>query len=150
MNAYREAVERRVGKESGQKWPACTQTVTDLDDLTAIDVCVDCYFAHHYGFHSLAMGGFLIGPDFEPGKDWTAREPLALVAGLELSDWTYDESGPENAEQIERYGSGHTTFSHSACHGCGSTLSGSRERLAIHPARHAPDCKCSNCYIPRV
>jgi hypothetical protein len=108
--------------------------MTDLDHLTAVDVCVYCYFAHHYGYIPDPLADrFLVGPDFEPGKDWTAREPLHKLEGLDVTDWTYDDSDPENAEQIERYGSGHTTFTWSACQGCGSTLGGARERLAIHP-----------------
>lgn len=62
-------------------------------------------------------------------------EPLRLLDGLELSDWTYDESDPDSAEQIERYGDGHTEFTWKHCEGCGCSLGGSRERLAIHSPR---------------
>jgi hypothetical protein len=66
-------------------------------------VCTDCYFAHHYG----ATG-------CEPS------EPLALLDGFELADNTDSDSG----EGIDE-------FSWSSCDGCGSTLGGSRYRLAM-------------------
>lgn len=140
-------------------------TTEYLDALSSVDVCVDCYFAHHYGATRIEReatddeerkyfdGHYereLMGLEFTETEhglmvvEWFAGEsdqrceggePLKLLGGLELSDWTYDESDPENAEQIERYGDGHTDFTWSACQGCGSHLGGSRERLAIHPPR---------------
>lgn len=141
--------------------------MTDLDELTAVDVCVDCYFAHHYGatriereatereaemWHSGYYERELMGLEFtetehglmvvewfsgESDQRCEGGEPLGLLPddGRYISDWTYDESDPENAEQIERYGDGHTTFTWSRCQGCGCTLGGARERLAIHPER---------------
>lgn len=155
--------------------------MTNLDDLTAVDVCVDCYFAHHYGATRIEREATeaeavrwrcghddrsLMGLEFTETEhglmvvEWFAGEsdtrceggePLHLLEGLDISDWTYDESNPENADDVERYGSGHTEFTRRSCQGCGCTLGGSRERLAIHPERpHASDCKCSGCHIPHV
>lgn len=133
-------------------------------ELTGVDVCHDCYFAHHYGatrierpatdaeqamlqhpkIYERALMGLRDIGIFPDGRflveEWFAGEsdtrceggePLSRLDGLELSDWTYDESDPENADQIAEHGDGHTTFTWSACQGCGVKLGGSRERLAI-------------------
>lgn len=83
-------------------------------------VCTDCYFAHHYGYVAGPDNNWLVGPDCDPDKDATDREPGALLAGLDTSDNV-------DAETEE----GMQTFSWSACQGCGSTLDGSRYRLAV-------------------
>jgi hypothetical protein len=82
-------------------------------------VCTDCYFAHHYGYlqHNRA---YLVGPDFDPDKDVAECEPLALLAGLDLSDNVDSETENGIAE-----------FSWTSCDGCGSRLGGSRYRLAV-------------------
>lgn len=83
-------------------------------------VCEDCYFAHHYGYVAGPDNNWLVGPDCDPDKDATDREPLARLAGLDVSDNTNSETG----EGID-------TFSWTSCQGCGSHLGGSRYRLAI-------------------
>lgn len=85
-------------------------------------VCVDCYFAHHYGVTEVD-GEFFAGESDTPAD----CEPLHLTMGCELADNTnsnvefggddYDESGMQD-------------FSWSSCDGCNSTLGGSRYRLA--------------------
>lgn len=81
---------------------------------TGIMVCVDCYFAHHYGARQ-HDGAWFAGDSDTPCD----CEPLARLVGLELADDTDSETG----EGIE-------TFSRSWCDGCGSTLGGERFRLA--------------------
>ncbi len=78
-------------------------------------VCVDCYFAHHYGAHE-HDGEWFAGDSYTPAD----REPLGKLAGCELADNT-------NSETEE----GMDTFSRSPCDGCGSTLGGARYRLAV-------------------
>lgn len=134
---------------------------------TDIWVCVDCYFAHHYGRHSHDReptdelhawhGGYLRGHDLpnmvsdenaenDSGllvREWFAgesdtpsdREPLGLLDGLELADNTCsNHNGDDENECTEcgrtGYEDGEDTFSWRSCHGCGSTLGGSRHRLA--------------------
>ena len=87
-------------------------TTTYLD----IWVCTDCYFAHHYGWHE-HEGKWYAGESDSPAD----REPLGLVDdGLQLADNTDSETGD-----------GIDDFSWSSCSGCGSTLGGSRYRLAV-------------------
>lgn len=104
-------------------------------------VCTDCYFAHHYGAHQ-HDGQWFAGESDTPCE----REPLALLAGDDLSDNTCsdhyyeqdcskNEDG-ENTEPCAQCGSsddenGMDDFSWSWCAGCGSTLGGSRYRLAV-------------------
>jgi hypothetical protein len=116
-----------------------------------IMVCTDCYFAHHCGAtmvdreatddeasdwhagylrtgHSLPNvidetdAGIIIREWFAGESDTPChREPLGLwVQGHELTDNTDSETG----EGIEE-------FSWRQCNGCGSTLGGSRYRLAV-------------------
>jgi hypothetical protein len=80
-----------------------------------IMVCTDCYFAHHYGAHE-HEGQWFAGESDSPCDD----EPLSELDGYELADNTDSETG----EGID-------TFSWSSCDGCGSTLGGSRYRLAV-------------------
>lgn len=87
-------------------------TTTYLDDIW---VCVDCYFSHHYGYHK-HEGEWYAGESDTPSD----REPLSLVSDYELADNTDSETG----EGID-------DFSWRSCEGCGSTLGGSRYRLAI-------------------
>jgi len=99
-----------------------------LEELSAVDVCHDCYFAHHYGrtFHD---GEWYAGESDQPSD----RKPLGLFGDVErhdLTDWTYDESDPENDANVRWHGSGNTDFSMSSCGGCGSHLGGARFRLA--------------------
>lgn len=77
-------------------------------------VCVDCYFAHHYGMTE--HGGEWFAGESDTPAD---REPLALLRGFGLGDGT-----GENGE-------GSDTFSWRRCDGCGSSLGGTRYRLAI-------------------
>lgn len=80
-------------------------------------VCVDCYFAHHYGAREVD-GQWFAGESDSPCD----REPLALLAGLELADNTDSETEE-----------GMDSFSWRSCEGCGSSLGGSRYRLATFP-----------------
>lgn len=98
-------------------------------------VCEDCYFAHHYGHRDIVVVGrlgaglnneragraWVVGPDFSYPENVADREPLRLLDGYDL----YDNTDAETDEGID-------TFSWSSCDGCGSTLGGSRYRLAIH------------------
>ena len=84
-------------------------------------VCVDCYFAHHYGARHVD-GEWFAGESDTPCD----REPLALLEGYELADNTYvNGDNPEDPDET-----GERTFSWRSCEGCGSTLGGSRHRLA--------------------
>jgi len=78
-------------------------------------VCTDCYFAHHYGATE-HEGAWYAGESDTPA-DW---EPLHELEGFHLADNTDSNTGD-----------GIDTFSWSSCDGCGSTLGGSRYRLAI-------------------
>lgn len=81
-------------------------------------VCVDCFFAHHYGKHE-HDGRWFAGESDTPCD----REPLSLLADwCELSDNTDSESMM-----------GIHDFSWSQCDGCGSVLGGPRYRLAVWP-----------------
>lgn len=85
------------------------------DHVGDVWVCVDCYFTHHYGAHEHEGEWFA-------GESDTAcdREPLTLLEGCELADNTDSETGE-----------GMDDFSWRSCQGCGSTLGGSRYRLAL-------------------
>lgn len=85
-------------------------------------VCTDCYFAHHYGA-TQHEGEWFAGESDSPGD----REPLALLAGYDLADNTY----PEGDDPDEPGETGEDEFSMRSCDGCGSTLGGSRHRLAV-------------------
>ena len=78
-------------------------------------VCVDCYFAHHYGMTE-RDGQWYAGDNDTP----IDRKPLTRLGGFELADNTDAETG----EGID-------DFSWSDCEGCESTLGGSRFRLAV-------------------
>lgn len=89
------------------------------------EVCVDCYFAHHYG--AIERNGQWFAGESDVAAD---REPLALLAGYELADNTDSETEE-----------GITTFSWSSCEGCGSMLGGSRYRLALFTSRETVDVR---------
>lgn len=88
-------------------------------------VCVDCYFAHHYGAHE-HDGQWFAGESDTPAD----REPLALLSTVAkyVSPWAdvTDNTDSETGEGID-------PFSSSACEGCGSPLGGARYRLAVWP-----------------
>lgn len=87
-------------------------------------VCVDCYFAHHYGATHVD-GQWFAGESDTPCD----REPLALLEGYDLADNTYPEGdNPEDPDET-----GEQSFSWASCDGCGSKLGGSRHRLACFP-----------------
>jgi len=110
-------------------------------------VCVDCYSAHHCGYHE-HDGEWFAGESDTPAD----CEPLAKLDGLEIADNTCsdhyygqscdrvtdedsDEYG-ENVEPCEQCGSkdddnGIEEFSYRSCQGCGSHLGGSRYRLSL-------------------
>jgi len=97
------------------------------DYLTAW-VCVDCYFAHHYGARQVD-GEWFAGESDTPCD----REPLALLGDYEIADNTYPNGdNPEDPDET-----GEREFSWAACEGCGSTLGGSRHRLALFAPRVA-------------
>ncbi len=89
--------------------------MTRREDYGEAWVCVDCYFAHHYGAHE-HEGQWFAGESDSPAD----REPLALLEDYELADNTDSETGE-----------GMDDFSWRSCDGCGSTLGGSRHRLAL-------------------
>lgn len=102
-------------------------------------VCVDCYFAHHYGYHE-HEGKFYAGESDTPAD----CEPLSDLQGCELADNTCsnhelvkvgeDEFG-DDLVKCDDCGSddefnGIDEFSMNRCDGCGSWLGGARYRLA--------------------
>ena len=103
-------------------WFALTKGDAPMETATEylpVWVCTDCYFAHHYGAHE-HDGQWYAGESDSPAD----REPLALLDGYDLADNTDSETGV-----------GIDEFSWSSCGGCGSTLGGSRHRLAVFEAR---------------
>jgi len=82
-----------------------------------IYVCVDCYFTHHYG--AVEHDGRWYAGESDTPCD---REPLSRLA-----DWDADIADNTDSET----GDGIDEFSWRSCEGCGSTLGGSRYRLAI-------------------
>ncbi len=82
-----------------------------------ITVCVDCYFAHHYGAVKDEQGQWFAGESDTPCD----REPLNLCS---MDDELADNTDSETGEGIQ-------DFSWSSCDGCGSTLGGARYRLAV-------------------
>lgn len=87
-----------------------------IDDAAEVWVCIDCYIAHHYG--AVESDGAWFAGDSDTPCD---REPLTLIdQDAEVTDWTDSETGE-----------GEDDFSWSTCEGCGSTLGGSRYRLAV-------------------
>lgn len=84
-------------------------------DYTDVWVCTDCYFTHHYGATE-HDGEWFAGESDDPCD----REPLAKLDGYNLADNTNSKTGE-----------GMDDFSWRSCDGCGSTLGGSRFRLAV-------------------
>lgn len=83
-----------------------------------VEVCVDCYFAHHYGA-TCVDGQWFAGESDEPCE----HEPLGRIEeGAHIFDATDSETG----EGIEE-------FAMSSCEGCGSHLGGARYRLMVVP-----------------
>lgn len=109
-------------------------------DHSDVWVCHDCYIAHHYGSHE-HEGGWFAGDSDTP----TDREPLARLADLEITDnvCSNHEVGQgidPDGEDIripcihcgsDDFDDGEHEFSWSSCDGCGSSLGGSRYRLAV-------------------
>jgi len=90
-----------------------------MSDYYNVNVCNDCYFAHHNG--STEHDGLWYSGESDTPCD---REPLALVnVGKEITD---------NTDVNE--GDGIIEFTWTPCEGCGSTLGGSRHRLAVWEA----------------
>lgn len=79
----------------------------------SIEVCEDCYFAHHYGVRVI-NGAYYSGDSFIAAY----CKPLSRCDGLELADNTDAETG-----------FGLTTFSGWPCEGCDSHLAGKRFQL---------------------
>lgn len=79
-------------------------------------VCVDCYFAHHYGWHE--HDGQWFAEESDTPCD---REPLKL---LESCGNITDNTDSETGEGINE-------FSWRSCDGCGSGLGGGRHRLTV-------------------
>jgi hypothetical protein len=105
------AFQREIG------WPWMTETQKRAPrDYADIWVCVDCYFAHHYGAHE-HEGQWYAGESDIPSD----RKPLGMIDDeRHLADNTDSETG----EGID-------SFSMSRCDGCGSSLGGERYRLAV-------------------
>lgn len=103
-----------------------------------IHVCQDCLFVHANG---------------ETENENLEREPLSLLKGMEISlgmsrdeHECQDEAGLTAFERDEDCDCENTTFSWSACEGCGCTLGGSRHALTVWGEaddEDYPDCeKC--------
>lgn len=123
---------------------------------TNVWVCTDCYFAHHYGVTEVDRpatddetsdwhGGYLRTGHSVPNvieetdhglviREWFAgesdspadRKPLGLIDDqTRLADNTSDPDDDPDAD------AGIDDFSWRSCQGCGSTLGGSRYRLAV-------------------
>lgn len=126
------------------------------EDYGDVMVCVDCYTAHHYGYHEIKPedadkynpAGWYAGESDAPCE----FEPLSELDGFEVADNTCsnhyygqscatveDEDADnygENVEPCEQCGSsdddnGIEEFSWRSCGGCGSHLGGSRYRLHL-------------------
>jgi hypothetical protein len=85
--------------------------------FSSVWVCVDCYLTHHYGAQK-NDGKWFAGESDTPCD----REPLNRLSDSEIADNTNSETG-EGINDFSRY----------SCDGCGSTLGGSRYRLAVFP-----------------
>jgi len=127
---------------------------------TDVWVCVDCYFAHHYGVTAAVVDLGPIPLDQVPNyvadgatilwyagesDDPSDREPLGLIPDDRLvTDNTCDNHlwRPDIDDDGLGFPCPHCTgesdedgiedFSWRSCQGCGSTLGGARYRLAIH------------------
>lgn len=110
-----------------------------------IDVCIDCYIAHHYGWRFVDdaqrestaqerydyMAGYISEP---PSGKFVETEDFGLIVeGL----WYAGESDhPCNVEPLSRCkgleltsGDDDPHFAHTTCDGCGSHLGGDRHQL---------------------
>lgn len=121
-----------------------------LESYGSIEVCVDCYFAHHYGAHEYD-GQWYSGEsdtpcEFEPMSDiaddfHVFDNTCADHETLEI--WITDEYGSDEQDGYtdcphcgrpgwdDEGGTGITEFSHRSCDGCKSHLAGSRYRLSL-------------------
>jgi hypothetical protein len=89
------------------------------DDLRCdVWVCTDCYFAHHYGPYQDENGVWFSNFNSDTPSD---REPLSRIVG---ATYVADNTDSETGDGVDE-------FSWSTCDGCGSTLGGSRYRLAV-------------------
>jgi len=84
-------------------------------------VCVDCYFAHHYGVDSVE----------NPDPRWNSAAFTESMTKGEYTDWScpdhnYTESWCYECDSDD---DGTTTFSKSSCDTCHSIIAGSRHRL---------------------
>lgn len=114
--------------------------MTTREDYGNVYVCVDCYFAHHYGAHE-HDGQWFAGDSDTPCDS----EPLARLEGLEIADNTCSDHYVGNVIDADDENvalpcvacgstdeeSGIDDFSWRACGGCGSTLGGTRYRLSL-------------------
>jgi ribosomal protein L37AE/L43A len=124
--------------------------MTTTREYADVWVCTDCYFAHHYGA-SEHDGKWYANESDSPCE---SGEPLRLLDNYETSDNTcsnhsvedlYDEDGDRTGETSAcedcgqtDYETGIEDFSWRRCDGCGSTLGGSRYRLAIWTTNTEP------------
>jgi len=118
-------------------------------------VCVDCYFAHHYGAERVvreATDAEVAHWLHSEHNTYHAREVMGIEftetpEGVEAAEWFAGDSDsrceggeplrliPEIAEVFDwtdsESGEGIDEFSWRFCDGCGSRLGGSRHRLAV-------------------
>jgi hypothetical protein len=101
------------------KGDAMTATATEY---SAARVCVDCYYAHHYGTDAVE----------NPDPRWSADKFSVATANGYWADWHCSEHDWDADEcgQCGTDNDGHDTFSWSRCDTCGTTAGGERYRLA--------------------
>ncbi len=119
-----------------------------LESYGTIEVCTDCYFAHHYGRHEIKpedadqwnKAGWYAGEGDEPCD----REPLgeigedfhvfdATCSNHEVTDCAMGVCDYHACPHCGHNDpdDGITEFSSWSCHGCESHLGGSRYRLSL-------------------
>lgn len=93
--------------------------------LTAVWVCVDCYFTHHYGCHE-HDGRWYAGESDTPCE---SGKPLRLVWDDDLSDWTCSD---------------HANYT-AVCPGCKGLGYGTWSSERHLPDIHRPIHECTLC-----
>jgi hypothetical protein len=85
-------------------------------------VCVECYVAHHFGVDSVES----------PDHGWNKSVASESFRTGDYTDWScpehdYEESWCDNCDSDD---DGTTVFSKAPCDTCGTSIAGSRHRLA--------------------
>lgn len=85
-------------------------------------VCVDCYFAYHYGVKDVE----------NPDPRWNSSKFLEAIGRNEWTDWSCPEHNYESSwcYECDSDEDDTQTFSKSPCQTCDSPAHGSRHRLA--------------------